>query len=419
VRILISVINFRHLTGAELYVYELSRCLASRGHEVSIVSQSGGLISQKARAHGVSVYDFTAMPAGLEFDLLHVQELAPAQWAMAAFPGTPAIATVHSQWPCEEPMIDERIHKYVCIRPEVRDKIVSQNGIALEKTAVVYNGVDTARFNGAGAVTPERPMVLFAGTVDPIRRASGMHLIERSIEEDFDVLFIGTRHDTQLDGELPPNVDWIQGDVWEIDEYVRRCTATAGIVLGRTTIEGWMCGKPGWIYDVDLDGSIKSVDLFPPPHRDLLGQFDIEFMTDQMELLYAETVGHDGPLAALRSRSVEVQLDLAPDAVAVAAFADELVADPALLAAWAAAPQGTLVIHATGDEEAAWAARLEEALVLAGVDPEPLDLLLVVADEPHHSLAAIGERVSGVLSARPPVLALRDLPHAGTADLAA
>ena len=410
-RILISVINFRHLTGAELYVYELSRSLASRGHDVSIVSQSGGLISQKARAHGVTVYDFSAMPVGLEFDLLHVQELAPAQWAMTAFPGTPVMATVHSQWPCEEPMIDERIHKYVCIRPEVRDKIVAQNGIPIERTAVVYNGVDTARFNRAGSVTPERPMVLFAGTVDPIRRASGLHLIERSIEEDFDVLFIGTRHDTQLDGELPPNVDWIQGDVWEIEEYVRRCTATAGIVLGRTTIEGWMCGKPGWIYDVDLDGSIRSVDFFPPPHRDLLAQFDIEFMTDQMELLYAETVGHAGPVSALRSYSVDVELDLAPDTVAVAAFADELVADPGLLRAWAEDAPGTLVIHATGNDEATWAGRLEGALSQAGVDPEPLDLLLVVADEPHHSLAAIGKRVQGVLSDRPPLGALSELPR--------
>lgn len=411
-RILISVINFRHLTGAELYVYELSRCLASRGHDVSIVSQSGGLIAEKARAQGVTVYDFSAMPVGLEFDLLHVQELAPAQWAMTAFPDTPVIATVHSQWPCEEPMIDERIHKYVCIRPEVRDKIVSQNGIPIEKTAVVYNGVDTARFNREGSVTPERPLVLFAGTVDPIRRESGLHLIERSIEEDFDVLFIGTRHDTHLDGELPPNVNWLQGDVWEIDEYVRRCTATAGIVLGRTTIEGWMCGKPGWIYDVDIDGSIKSIDLFPPPHKDLLAQFDIEFMTDQMELLYAETVGHTGPVAALRSYEVDVELDLAPDAVAVAAYADELVASPALLRAWAEDASGTLVIHATGDDEGTWASRLEDALAQAGVDPEPLDLLLVVADEPHHSLAAIGRRVSGVLSARPPQLALAELPHA-------
>jgi hypothetical protein len=413
VRILISVINFRHLTGAELYVYELSCCLASRGHDVSVVSQSGGLISQKARAQGVTVDDFRDMPAGLEFDLLHVQELAPAEWAMARFPDTPAIATVHSQWPCEEPMIDERIHKYICIRPEVRDKIVALNGVPIEKTAVVYNGVDTARFNTAGAVVPERPMVLFAGTVDPIRRASGLHLIERSVEEDFDVLFIGTRHDTQLDGALPPNVDWLQGDVWEIDEYVRRCTATAGIVLGRTTIEGWMCGKPGWIYDVDLDGSIKSIDLFPPPHRDLLAQFDIEFMTDEIELLYAETVGHTGPVTALRSYEIDVDLDLAPDAPAVAAFADELCADPGLLRAWAEDASGTLVIHATGNDEATWAERLEGALARAGVDPEPLDLLLVVAEEPHHSLAAIGKRVRSVLSRRPPVLALSELPHLG------
>lgn len=35
-----------------------------------------------------------------------------------------------------------------------------------------------------------------------------------------------------------------------------RIVVKLGILLGRTTIEGWMCGKPGWIYDIDSNGNI-------------------------------------------------------------------------------------------------------------------------------------------------------------------
>ncbi len=46
---------------------------------------------------------------------------------------------------------------------------------------------------------------------------------------------------------------------------IHQCDETAGILLGRTTIEGWLCGKKGWIYDVDNTGVIKSKELHDIP----------------------------------------------------------------------------------------------------------------------------------------------------------
>ena len=42
----------------------------------------------------------------------------------------------------------------------------------------------------------------------------------------------------------------------KVEPYVKNCYETAGILLGRTTIEGWLCGKSGWIYNVDDKGEI-------------------------------------------------------------------------------------------------------------------------------------------------------------------
>jgi hypothetical protein len=50
-----------------------------------------------------------------------------------------------------------------------------------------------------------------------------------------------------------------------VDKYIHKCSETAGILLGRTTIEGWMCGKPGWIYNVDNMGNIVNKELFNIP----------------------------------------------------------------------------------------------------------------------------------------------------------
>jgi hypothetical protein len=52
---------------------------------------------------------------------------------------------------------------------------------------------------------------------------------------------------------------------WDIEEFILKSDETAGIQLGRTTIEGWMCGKPSWIYKVDSNGFILSKEKFEPP----------------------------------------------------------------------------------------------------------------------------------------------------------
>ena len=52
---------------------------------------------------------------------------------------------------------------------------------------------------------------------------------------------------------------------WNIENLVQKSSETAGIQLGRTTIEGWMWNKPSWIYKVDSGGFIISKEKFDPP----------------------------------------------------------------------------------------------------------------------------------------------------------
>jgi hypothetical protein len=54
--------------------------------------------------------------------------------------------------------------------------------------------------------------------------------------------------------------------------------------LGRTTIEGWLCGKSGWIYDIDSYGNIKSKELHNVPND--IDKFKSENVSKEIIELY-------------------------------------------------------------------------------------------------------------------------------------
>jgi hypothetical protein len=49
---------------------------------------------------------------------------------------------------------------------------------------------------------------------------------------------------------------------------------TAGIFVGRITVEGWMLGKPGLVFDVNEEGEILSKSIQHAPSIDVLKKYD-------------------------------------------------------------------------------------------------------------------------------------------------
>jgi glycosyltransferase involved in cell wall biosynthesis len=289
-RIVHTVTHYDLLTGSGMYVYELSRVLAGRGHHVSVVAANvGGELTARTRTAQVSVHPLDDLPK-CEPDIVHAHQAAPAEVALLQWPSSRVVVTVHSPWPADAPIRSERVQTYICVRPDIRSKVVGADGIARERTTVVLNGVDRSRFRPRPAeATSERPAVLFAGTWSDARRDPALELIGRSRRDLFDVVFLGIGPCGYLD-DLPPNVRWERREVWNIEDFVARCDQTAGTSFGRTTIEGWLCGKPAWVYDTGMFGRIRSVSLHAPPPPAVLDLFDIEYMTDAIERVYAEAL---------------------------------------------------------------------------------------------------------------------------------
>lgn len=289
--VLFACVEFKSITGMPMYIYELSRRYIQLGHNVTIVAnEAGGEITKRASDSGVSVYTFDdrivdVIPTP---DILHLNEYEPAQRAILLWPDVPAVATVHSQYPCEQPFKHPNIRRYICIRPEIIDKIKREDGISASKIRFIPNGIDFDRFNTLNTELKQpKKLVIFAGTIDPLRKQSIVHLVDKSIKEDFNVLLIGKKHDTYLDHGLPPNVEWVDS-TWDIEGYIKQANETAGILLGRTSVESWACGIPSWIYDIDLAGNIKSVKLHQPP-KDIY-KYNITYVADRVLSLYEEVM---------------------------------------------------------------------------------------------------------------------------------
>ena len=111
----------------------------------------------------------------------------------------------------------------------------------------------------------EENSVLFVGTIDYLRKETILDLMERTKEEGKELWLVGEDKGNYLQQVLfEPHVKYFP-PTWNVESFISKCSETAGIQLGRTTIEGWLCGKPGWIYKVDSGGFILNKEKFEVP----------------------------------------------------------------------------------------------------------------------------------------------------------
>jgi glycosyltransferase involved in cell wall biosynthesis len=295
--ILIALRTFRFLTGAEVHCYELGKELVNRGYKVVVTAGSiGGTITEKAKEVGMEVYDLNEPILDFIPDIMHLNEYIPSKMMLERYRNIPAVATIHSEFEFEKPYVSNSIKKYICIRPSIQEKLQKSYGIRKDKTVMIYNGFDLERFNHDNVTEPESATGLFVGTVDAIRKKSILHFTDMCRNDGIIGKVIGF-NPVSADGiksdYLDGYKDWIQpdpkiGGIWDIEKYVKDCSFTAGILMGRTTIEGWLCGKPGLIYDVDRLGEINKVTMYVPPKD--LSVFGIKYMCSRVLDVYKEAM---------------------------------------------------------------------------------------------------------------------------------
>ena len=291
IKILISSLFFKSFTGSELYVFELAKGLQKLNCDVSVISDIDGPLSKMAQEKGIKVLNHMNPPGfklgdgewGLQtpdgqmqksqkglmykisdvtYDIIHTQHKPITERICQLYPDIPKVSTIHSEViSLEEPYLHESIKGFIAIRPEIKEYLKER--FDLNDVDVIYNPIDNQKFKEKKVI--QENSVLFVGTIDYLRENTIRDLVEVTKQNGQRLWLVGENKSNYLDEILQNQHVKYYKATWSVEPFIHKCSVTAGIQLGRTTIEGWMCNKPGWIYKVDSSGGIIEKQLYQPP----------------------------------------------------------------------------------------------------------------------------------------------------------
>lgn len=305
-RVLICCQFFKNYTGSEVSNFELAKELVNQGCEVTVISTMvGDPILSKAKRAGIDVYSLANAPNyqltqdnrlnffknEKEFDIIHINHKPIGEQILKMYPNTPAVMHVRSEVipTFEEPIIHPQIKKYISIRDSITEYI---KGFGISEDTIVHidNPFDTSRFNSdydKNEWLSNKESVLFIGTLDHLRKNILLDLVKTTKENNQELWIIGSDNGGYINEILDEHVVYL-GVQSKVETYLKRCHHTAGIFKGRTTIEGFLCGKPGWIYKVDNQGNILSKEFTEVP--DDVEKYSSEYSANKVLELYDDVL---------------------------------------------------------------------------------------------------------------------------------
>ncbi len=283
--VLIGCLLFKDFTGSEMYVFELAKNLVKLGVSVTVASPYiGGPLTDLAIKENINVVEFDELRnINTKFSVIHAQHTPIVEALIKLYPDANKVCTIHSEViSLENPVIDKSIKKYIAIRPEIKSHLIKNFNISEHLIEIIYNPVDETKF--CKKEVRDHNSILFVGTIDYLRKNTIYDLVDYSKSIGRDLWLVGNNSDNYLDDLLKnKHVKYSKAEQ-NIERYTQRCNETAGILLGRTTIEGWLCGKSGWIYDVDNKGNILNKTLHKIP--DNLEKFFAANVAKKVKELY-------------------------------------------------------------------------------------------------------------------------------------
>lgn len=315
IKVLISSLFFKTFTGSEMYVYELSKELIKLNCDVTVLSDINGPLSKIARMDKIKTLSHNEPPGYIvgdgvmgfktpngfvksekgkiyrngsyDYDIIHTQHKPITERLLQLYPDLPKISTIHSEViSLEDPIKDDTILKYITIRPEISEKIELVDNIEKEKINLIYNPVSSKRFNTDNI--KDNGYILFVGTIDYLREKAIKDVSEYAKSKEKELWIVGENKSNYLNELLKLSHIKHFPPTNKIEKFVKECSETSGILLGRTTIESWMCGKPSWIYDIDKEGNIKDKELTYPP--DNIQKFYSSEVAKKIKQLYIDTI---------------------------------------------------------------------------------------------------------------------------------
>lgn len=281
-KILLACPVYDYLSGVPLHVHDLAEELDSRGHQVIIMSNTKeGVLAENTR-NTIKLMTPSEPLRGARIDLWHGHGKGVTESLSDALRGVPGLQTCHSEWSQEDPVTHPSVRAYIAIRRSIWNKLYSVNGVDPKRIALIPNGIDFTRYNRDGA--KNEGYALWVGTIDSLREKSAKDFCAMAEKDGLTVVLVGKKFSGWVD-DLPMAA-WQDETYDHMPDLVRGAAYTGGILLGRTTIESWACGKASWIYQIDTSGNIQGKALFEPPDPEEMTAYDIKTMTNKLEEIY-------------------------------------------------------------------------------------------------------------------------------------
>lgn len=285
-KILLACINANGLGGSEMYHYEMARELDLMGHDVTLFTlrHIDWMNEVRLRMQHVRQLDLSNLDITEKYDIIVASQPEVNLFILEHFKETPIISIIHSEIRSEDPVLDPRISHYIAIRKSIADMLINDYKIPNNKVSLIYNPIDQSRFNENETEKLERYSGIFVGEVlDPIRFNAVHHIVNQCIENDWDLYVMSeSRYDFNH-----PNIKYVDKR-WDTENLVQLMHFTAGILLGRTTLEGWCCGVPGYMYIIDIHGNIQSIETIAPDYIKKL--CDSKYVANQHIQLYKSII---------------------------------------------------------------------------------------------------------------------------------
>ena len=285
-KILLACLNANGLGGSELYHYELARELYNLGCDVTLFTLHTINREDQVRLkiQHIKQVDLNTINLKEQFDILVASQPQVNLYLLEHFNTVPIISIIHSEIRSEDPVIHPRIIHYIAIREPIKDMLINEYKISEKKISVIYNPIDQTRFNETSIEKLKTYSGLFVGEVlDPIRFQAVKHLTQECINNTWDLyLMSDSRYNFNH-----PNIKYLDKR-WDTEHVVKQMHFTAGILLGRTTLEGWCCGVPGFIYLIDVQGNILDIQTTAPD--DIQNLCDSKTVAKQHIKLYSRYI---------------------------------------------------------------------------------------------------------------------------------
>ena len=265
-RILCACHRLKVLTGSEVYFLELSSALAELGYVVTLTAPeidrdfidkyTGENVFAKQISEIYNDYDLTIMshhPSVGNF-----------------LPSAPIVNVIHSEiYPLEVPFFDNRVKKYVGIRPSICEKLINDYNINKSQVKLIRNPINLHRFNTIDSKNEK--FGLFVGTLGGLRIKPLIHFAQHCRINRLKSVYIGAEN------EKVPFYDEVLGPQSDIEKYFKNCSVSGGIIFGRSYYEARLCGKPTIEYMVDNQGAINDIHWEDKPTESELINLRTEF----------------------------------------------------------------------------------------------------------------------------------------------